>query len=448
MSVVGVPSQRFEWRPWLLVAALSLVLFLITASTYSSLGVVLPNMVTEEHWTYTQGGLGFTLLGAATGASSFVPAFLIRRLGVRPTLAFGTAVMAAGFLCLGITHGPMIYFVGCALCGVGYQSMALIPGTHVLGAVFRHRGLPFGIYFTSASAGGVAGPVMALSAMHVFHDAWRQLWMTQAALMVVTGALCILLIGPPSWLARRAAKTDSEVAEEAAKPTAASARVYRTASDWTTKQAIRTPQFYVLLAAYFGHLFVGITIASWSVAHLTQRGVSLKLAGVMLGIESLVGTAGRTVAGALGDYIDPRWLLLLALAVLSAGSLSLSVGHGYLTLILYAVGSGFGFGVTALAVTLLLLNYFGRKHNLEIFSLTCLIGAVSALGPVIAGQIRDATGGFTIAFQLCAVVIGLIFLAATFMRPPRRAASPEAPPAADPMTLAKLAKDPAGELAR
>ncbi|HEX4098751.1 MAG TPA: MFS transporter [Caulobacteraceae bacterium] len=416
---------RIEWRPWLLVAAFSLVLFLITASTYSSLGVVLPNMVREEHWNWTEAGLGFTLLGAATGASSFVPAFLIRKLGVRATLALGTAVMTAGFGCLAITHGPLIYFLGTTFCGIGYQMMALIPGTHVLAAAFKHRGLPFGLYFTSASAGGVAGPVMALSAMHVFHDQWRQLWMTQAALMVVTGALCILLVGSPAWLAKRAAQTDQAVADEVAKPK--SARIYRTAVDWTARQAVRTPQFYVLLAAYFGHLFVGITISSFSVAHLTQSGVSLQLAGVMLGVESLVGTAGRAIGGALGDLIDPRWLLLFALLVLSIGSLSLSVAHSYVTLIVYAVGSGLGFGVTALAVTLLLLNYYGRKNNLEIFSLTCLIGAVSALGPVIAGFIRDGAGGFQIAFQLCAVVTGLIFLAATFMRPPRLLPSMETP---------------------
>jgi MFS family permease len=436
-----VVMSKFEWRPWLLVAAFSLVLFLITASTYSSLGVVLPNMVKEEHWNWTEAGLGFTLLGAATGASSFVPAFLIRKVGVRPTLALGTAVMAAGFGCLAVTHGPLVYFLGTTLCGIGYQSMALIPGTHVLAAVFKHRGLPFGLYFTSASAGGVAGPVMALSAMHVFHDAWRELWMTQGVLMVITGAICILLVGSPAWLAKRAAETDRDVAAEVAKPRAS--RVYRTAIDWTARQAIRTPQFYVLLAAYFGHLFVGITIASFSVAHLTERGVSLKLAGVMLGVESLVGTAGRAVGGAVGDLIDPRWLLLFALLVLTVGSLALSVAHSDLSLIIYAVGSGFGFGVTALAVTLLLLNYYGRTHNLEIFSLTCLIGAVSALGPVIGGVLRDATGGFQTTFQLCAVVIGVIFLGATFMRPPRKSGSAETPAPTPPQVTAEFAQHPA-----
>jgi hypothetical protein len=88
-------------------------------------------------------------------------------------------------------------------------------------------------------------------------------------------------------------------------------------------------------------------------------------------------------------------------------------------MVLYAVGSGVGFGLALLSISVLLLNYYGRKHNLEIFSLTCLIGAVSALGPTAAGAVRDATGGFSLAFQLAAGVIGVIFVAALFLRPPR-----------------------------
>jgi len=253
----------------------------------------------------------------------------------------------------------------------------------------------------------------------------------------------VLLVGGPGWLARRAGETDLEVAEEAAKPQ--SSRVYRTLAHWTTREAVRTPQFYVLLAAYFGHLLVGITIASWSVAHLTERGVALKVAGVMLGLEGLVQTIGRTIAGAVGDLLDPRLLLILALMSLAVGAWALSIAQGYPMLLVYAVGSGIGFGVTALAVPLLLLNYFGRRHNLEIFSLTCLIGAVSALGSVVAGVIRDRVGGFGPAFQLEAAVISVILVAATVMRPPRRAEPAVAPGGqAEPDHLsADLVQDPA-----
>ena len=49
-----------------------------------------------------------------------------------------------------------------------------------------------------------------------------------------------------------------------------------------------------------------------------------------------------------------------------------------------------------------------------------MVGAVSALGPVIGGFMRDRLGGFAPTFQVFAAVIGVIFVAALFMRPPRK----------------------------
>ncbi|MBV9509786.1 MAG: MFS transporter, partial [Caulobacteraceae bacterium] len=143
-------------RAWVLVGAFSLVLFLITGATYNALGVVLPDMVREEGWSWTVAGFGFTMLGAATGASSFIPPVLIRRFGVSTTLVCGALVMAAGFVCLAETHTAAVYFLGAGLCGVGYQMLALIPGTHVIAALFRRRALPLGVYFSAAALGGVA----------------------------------------------------------------------------------------------------------------------------------------------------------------------------------------------------------------------------------------------------------------------------------------------------
>ncbi len=413
-------------RAWLLVAAFSLVLFMITAATYNALGVVLPDMVKDLGFSWTEAGFGFTLLGAATGASSFIPPILIRLTGVRATLLAGTAVMAAGFACLAEAHTIVLYFLGTTLCGVGYQMMALIPGTHVLAAVFKHRALPFGVYFTAGALGGVAGPPVVFLVMHIAHGDWRVFWMVQAIAAVVVGALCALAVGNAGQIAEASRHTDEELAEEVADEAAhpEHRRVYRTVTDWTTREALRTPQFYVLLAAYFGHLLIGVTVAAVSVAHLSQRGVAVSVAGTMLSIEALMQVVGRLAAGAIGDRIEPRYLLMIALAALVVGSAALGVASSYPMMILYAVGSGIGFGVTLLTVTVLLLNYYGRTHNLEIFSLTCLIGAVSALGPTIAGAVRDASGGFTPAFEAFAAVIAVILVAVAFMRPPRRAGLP------------------------
>jgi hypothetical protein len=74
--------------------------------------------------------------------------------------------------------------------------------------------------------------------------------------------------------------------------------------------------------------------------------------------------------------------------MMAVGLLALTHATTWPLLMLFAVGVGVGFGLTVLAVSILLLNYYGRKNNLEIFSLVCLVGAVSALGP--GDRRRDA----------------------------------------------------------
>jgi MFS family permease len=117
--------------------------------------------------------------------------------------------------------------------------------------------------------------------------------------------------------------------------------------------------------------------------------------------------------------------------MMAVGLAALTHATTWPLLLLFAIGVGVGFGLTVLAVSILLLNYYGRKNNLEIFSLVCLVGAVSALGPVVGGVMRDRLGSFAPTFQVCAVIIGLIFVAACFMRPPRKATAQE--PVAEPV---------------
>ena len=99
-------------------------------------------------WSWTEAGMGFTVIGACIGGSSYLPAILIRRFGVRVTLLLGTVLVAACLAALAVTHSLGMYFLGAALCGVGYQTMALIPANHVLTSLFRRKSSVLGLYFT------------------------------------------------------------------------------------------------------------------------------------------------------------------------------------------------------------------------------------------------------------------------------------------------------------
>ena len=47
---------------WSMLILLGFVYFLATATTFTSLGVVLPSMINELEWNWTQAGLGFTYI--------------------------------------------------------------------------------------------------------------------------------------------------------------------------------------------------------------------------------------------------------------------------------------------------------------------------------------------------------------------------------------------------
>ncbi len=425
-----------RWRSWLVLAAFSVLNALITVAIYTALGIVLPLMVKDEGWSWTAAGFGFTVIGACIGGSSYLPALMIRRVGVRTTLLAGTGLVTAGLACLAFTRSLPIYYLGAAFCGVGYQMMALIPATHVLQALFKRKSSAFGIYFTLSSALGAGGPILVLGLLRTFGQDWRQVWVAEVFAALVIGVICALAMGGRAWLARESQRMDAELAVDRALPKPVRLRVHRTEDDWTLAQALRTPQFYILLFAYFGHVLCMATTASFAMAHLTEHGVPTLTVGAMLTVEGLVGLAWRFLAGVLGDILDPRYLLLFALGALVAGMFALSVGHDYVSLIVFAVGTGIGFTVTALTVTVLVLDYFGRRHNLEIFSTICMVGAVSALGPLIGGFMRDHLGGFAPTFQIFAALNGVVFLAVLFMRPPHRAPRAAGDEAAPPPVFA------------
>lgn len=154
-------------RPWLAFAALSLLYFLVSAGTFNALGVVLPAMVGELHWSWKEAGLGYALLGVACGLTSLAAAGSIRRYGVRLTLLAGGAMLAGGFAAMALTHSVWVYLAAASVIGVAFSFCTSVPGTYVLTAIFERRSTIVGAYFTLGALGGVAGPklVTTLSAL-------------------------------------------------------------------------------------------------------------------------------------------------------------------------------------------------------------------------------------------------------------------------------------------
>ncbi len=394
------------------LAVLSALFFLAIAGTFSSLGVVLPAMVTALGWSWTQAGMGFSILAITCGLASYAPALVIRTLGVRATLLLGGAALAAGFACLATAHDIGLYYLGAALEGLGFALATIIPGAYVIARSFRHVSAALGTYFTLAGLGGVAGPWLYLLAKGS-RGGWRGYWTLLAVASLALGAVAALVVhdaSPP--------QTEPSAVEATGAPRPP---IYRTRRAWTVRQALRSWPFWVITAAYTANLLCEVTVNSVSVAHLTGRGVTAAAAGAALSLQAGVSVGARAAGGWLGERVDPRRLVILALGLLVTGLLVLASARGAASIGVYAVAVGAGYGLNYLAATVLLLNYYGRERNLELFSTTCLISTLASAGPLMAGMLKDDTGGFSPAFLIIAAITAAVLVAVAVMRPPKAA---------------------------
>lgn len=386
-------------RALALVLALSLLFFLITATTFASLGVLLPVMIAEFTWSWTTAGLGFTALALATGVCSPVAAGALSLLGARRLYALGGTVMAVGFVLMGAANGAVLYLVAAALIGAGFALLANVAGTYLVGrsAPTHLRSLFIGAYLAAGGAGGVVGPLLANEGA----SDWRAYWGV-CALAVGAAALAV------SALASRSVDPldDPSPSEDAA------------ASDWRPRQAMVTPAFAIIAFALTIAYFCGVTVSTWSVAHLQQLGLAPAFAVGMLSLYAFANALSRAAGGILIKTISAKTLLLIALLGNVIGMIALSFATTKVAAIAFALFDGFAFGMALFATTALIIDYFGLKNSPALLGAVNLAATAAMLGPTIAGAAADRWSGFTPIFLVYAAAALVAAIAVALMKRP------------------------------
>jgi len=388
-------------RAWLALGALSLLFFLITAGTFTSLGVALPDMVASLHWSWSEAALGYTLLALSCGLTSLLPAILVRRFGVRRTLYSGAGLMAAGFLTAGTSVTPLTFWAAAVMMGAGFSLTAIIPGAYVLTRSFSHKSTAIGAYYTAGALGGVAGPLI-FTLIHGAALGWRGYWLMLAIAVAVTGVVAAVAVPPGA---------DAADAKAGKAPLAP--------GDWSVEAALKTPQFWTITAAYTAYLLCETSLNGLSATHLTARGLTPAMAAGLLSLQALINAFARAGAGLIGERVAPRKVAIVALALVTVGIFALGRAQGWVEASLAVTAVGAGYGASSLATTLMLLQAFGRSRNLELMAWMCLVSTLAAAGPVIGGLVKDASGGLTPAFDLFAAVAAMALVALVALRPQR-----------------------------
>jgi len=192
--------------------------------------------------------------------------------------------------------------------------------------------------------------------------------------------------------------------------------------DFILKEAIHTPQFWLVALIFFCVGFATFAITVHIVPHATQLGISAVTAANILAINGGIGIIGNFVLGGIiGDRIGNRKTFIIGTVLMAASLFWLVPAREVWMLYLMAVAFGIGLGGAGTSESPLIARLFGLSSHGLIYGVVGLSWTLGgAVGPIVTGYMCDIYGNYQLAFLVCAVVSVLGLMLLIILRPTKR----------------------------
>jgi MFS family permease len=380
-------------------------------------------VLTELHLSRAATSLPFSLAKLESALEGPLVGYLIDRFDVRVMLVVGTTLAGLGFVLLSFTNSYILFvlvFIGPLSFGfqAGFNQATMAAVNHWFR---RKRGLAMAMVQTGQAIGGVL--IFPLVALAVLKLGWR----TAAFL----SGLVVLMLLPLVLFIRRSPESmgllpDGERAP--AHETLQSVRPLKDAPEFTAREALRTPVFW-LLAAFHGLRNVPYSgVSVHLVPLLVWKGLDEPTAAFFVGLTALSTVVVRPLTGWLGDRQSKQRIGAAGVFLGALGLIVLAYSDGaFWPLVLFAVLFSFGDGINSVTWALV-GDFFGRAHFATIRGWISMFQSFASMpAAVVTGWIYDQTQSYTsalVGFIVCYGAAGLILW---LMPHPKRPARLEAP---------------------
>ncbi|MPM64496.1 hypothetical protein SDC9_111383 [bioreactor metagenome] len=181
----------------------------------------------------------------------------------------------------------------------------------------------------------------------------------------------------------------------------------------TRKEALRTPAFYLMVFAFMGNSFIGMSMSAHANACLTDIGYPKNTVALVMSLIMAIMIGGKILLGIAFDRLGSvRSAFLVGSSVaLSALALRFAVLSPIMPWV-YAVCFGFGFSTLTVPLPYFSSENFGMREYAPIYSLSMVFANLaSAAAQPFAGWVRDVTGSYNTVWNI-EIVLGIAATAA------------------------------------
>ncbi|MEU8967207.1 MFS transporter, partial [Streptomyces sp. NPDC048491] len=323
------------------------------------------------------------------GLGALVAPWLARRFGSEPVLLFALLLLAVGIL-VRVAPSTVALYGGGVLVGTAIALLnVLMPG--LIKRDFPDRAASMTSVYTGAM---IAGATLVAASSVPLEKAFGGSWEASLAVWSLLAVLAAVAWLPQVLIAR--GRTGHEVRVTSTRsgsgtgPGSASGAtgksVWRSALAWqvTLFMGLQSLWSYVLIA--------------WMPTIFTDHGMSRSTAGVIFAFNNLIQVAGAFAVPLLaGRMRSQRPLIVLVTSLVAAGYAGLMiapVSGAWLWAGVLGIGQG---GAVGLALTMIVLRSGDAQTAARLSGMAQTVGyLLAAVGPLAAGAVHQATGGWTI----------------------------------------------------
>ena len=383
---------------WVIVAAGAL-LGCVAIGAMFSLPVFLTPMARTTAWSRTGISSAMTIGFLAMAVGSVTWGTVTDRVGPRPVVVTGSVLLASSLALASFSPSLLVFqlvfglLVGLATSAIFAPMMATVTGWFD-----TQRSLA--VSLVSAGMGMAPLTMSPVAAWLIATHDWRQ------SMLIIAGIAAVIMI-PVSFLVRR------PPALEADAPAAAQTS---DVPDMSLKQAVRSPQFIILLLTNFFCCATHSGPIFHTVSYAMLCGIPALMAVSIYSLEGLAGLGGRIGFGLLGDRFGAKRTLVVGLLVQAVVALSYYFCRDLVAFYIVAALFGFTYAGVMPLYSVIARENFPLRMMGTIIGGSAMAGSLGmSTGPILGGWLYDTTGSYGwLYISSFAMGLGAFLIAMTF----------------------------------
>jgi MFS family permease len=397
-------SKKIFYGWWIVFACFLISLYVSSVIFYGFTAFFEP-LVKDFGWSYTQISFAASLRGLEMGLLFPLIGFLVDRFGSRKLIFCGVVVVGFGLLVLSFTQSLAMFYGSFLLLGFGVGGVSSVVSMTVVANWFRKKvGIALGVMMSGFGASGLLVPVI-VRLIDVYN--WRNT-------LIILGLGMWSLGIPLSFVIRNRPEQYGYLPDG----TSSSAQggdneIQDKAVEIGVKEALKDKSFWYLNIAETIRFMALAAVVTHVMPYLSSVGISRASAGLVAGAIPLFSIIGRFGLGWLGDILNKKYVMAMALLSMSLGMLAFGYVQVTWLLFLFLVLFSSGSGGSMVLRGAILREYFGRDSLGKILGITMGFASIGGIiGPILAGWVFDTLGSYhLIWFVFCGIIglaIGLI----------------------------------------